>query len=110
LWLPVLSANTLDNRRICRHNHDVNHEILLKAFSAVAQPGLLPIRILAIFALLTVISAFVYVLRHLKKIEKTIVADNLVPGQRGPRNNVVLIMCAIPIIVVSLLVYLIINA
>ena len=88
----------------------MNHEILLKAFSAVAQPGLLPIRILAIFALLTVISAFVYVLRHLKKIEKTIVADNLVPGQRGPRNNVVLIMCAIPIIVVSLLVYLIINA
>jgi hypothetical protein len=30
--------------------------------------------------------------------------------QRGPRNNMVLMMCAIPIIVVSLLLYLIINA
>ena len=88
----------------------MSHEILLSAFFAVAPPALLPIRILAVIALVAVISAFIYVLRHLKKIEQTIVADNLVPAQRGPRNNTVLIICAIPIIVVALLLYLIINA
>lgn len=76
----------------------------------MARPELLPIRILAVIALVAVIIAFIYVLRHLKKIEKTIAADNLVPVQRGPRKNMVLMVCAIPIIVVSLLVYLIINA
>jgi hypothetical protein len=75
----------------------------------LATDPLLPIRILAIIALLAVISAFVYVLRHLNKIERTIAADNLVPAPRGPRNNMVLIICAIPIIVTGLLVFLILN-
>jgi hypothetical protein len=79
-------------------------------FVAATRPELLPIRIVAAIALIAVISAFVYVLRHLKKIEQTIVADNLVPVERGPRNNVVLIICAIPIIVVTLLLFLIIKA
>lgn len=61
-------------------------------------------------ALVAVILAFVYVLRHLKKIEQMIVTDNLVPAERGPRNNVVLIICAIPIVVVTLLLFLIITA
>lgn len=76
---------------------------------AVSDP-LLSIRILAVIALMAVIVAFIYVLRHLKKIEKTIVTDNLVPGERGPRNNMVLIICAIPIIVIALLLFLIVNA
>ncbi len=88
----------------------MNHEILVSPFFAVARPALLPIRILAVVALVAVISAFVYVLRHLKKIERTIEADDLVPIQRGPRNNMVLMICIIPIIVVSVLLYLIINA
>jgi hypothetical protein len=44
-----------------------------------------------------------------EKIERTIVADNLMPLERGPRNNMVLIVCAIPIVVVALLLFLIIN-
>jgi hypothetical protein len=74
-----------------------------------ATDPLLPIRILAIIALVAVIAAFIYVLRHLKRIERTIAADNLVPAQRGPRNNMVLIICAIPIIVTTLLLFLIFN-
>ena len=75
----------------------------------VADP-LRPIRILAIIALLAVIAAFVYVLRHLRKIERTIVADDLIPPLRGPRNNLVLIICAVPIIIVTLLLFLIFKA
>jgi hypothetical protein len=76
----------------------------------LATDPLLPIRILAGIALIAVVSAFIYVLRHLRKIEKAINADNLVPTQPGPRDNMVLMICAIPIIVVSLLLFLIIKA
>lgn len=71
---------------------------------------LLPIRIMAVIALIVVIGSFVYVLRHLKKIERTIAADNLVPAERGPRNNVVLMICVLPIIVTTLLLFLILKA
>ncbi len=79
-----------------------------KLILAMADP-LMPIRILAVIALIAAIVAFIYVLRHLKKIEKTIATDNLVPAERGPRNNMVLMVCAIPIIVVALLLFLIVN-
>lgn len=82
----------------------------MRTLILAAPSGLLPIRILAMVALVAVILAFVYVLRHLKKIEQMIVTDNLVPAERGPRNNVVLIICAIPIVVVTLLLFLIITA
>jgi hypothetical protein len=75
-----------------------------------AADALLPIRIVASIALVAVLVAFLYVLSHLKKIEQTIVSDNLVPTRRGPRNNVVLIICAVPIIVVTLLLFLILKA
>jgi undecaprenyl pyrophosphate phosphatase UppP len=74
-----------------------------------AADQLLPVRIVAGIALVAVIVAFVHVLRHLKSIEQTIVKDDLVPAERGPRNNVLLIICAIPIIVVTLLFYLVIK-
>jgi len=64
---------------------------------------------MAILALLAVIVAFIYVVRHLKKIERTIVAYDLVPSESGPRHNVVLIICAVPIILVALLLFLIIT-
>jgi hypothetical protein len=54
------------------------------------------------------ICACVYVLRHLRKIEKTIVADNLVPSELGARNNMVLMICAIPLVITALLLYLVI--
>ena len=72
--------------------------------------ALLPIRILAVVALAAVIAAFVYVLTHLRKIEQTLAADDLIPERRGPRHNVVLIVCAIPIVLVALLLFLIVNA
>jgi hypothetical protein len=77
---------------------------------AAAADQLLPVRVLAMVALAAVILSFVYVARHLKQIERTIKADNLVPAERGPRNNVVLMICIIPIIVVSLLLFLVIKA
>jgi hypothetical protein len=57
-----------------------------------------------------VIVTFVHVLRHLREIERGIAAENLIPTQLGPRNNLVLIVCAIPIIVVGLLLFLVIKA
>jgi hypothetical protein len=77
---------------------------------AAAPPALMPIRIVAGVALCAVIIAFVYVLRHLKQIERTIAADDLVPTERGPRNNMVLITCAIPIVIMALLLFLIVKA
>ena len=70
----------------------------------------MPIRTLAIVALVAVIAVFIHVLRHLKKIERTIVADKLIPAQRGPRNNLVLIICAVPIVIITLLLFLVIKA
>jgi hypothetical protein len=75
-----------------------------------ASDPLIAIRIVAGVALVAVIVAFVHVLRHLKQIEQTIVKDDLVPTERGPRNNVLLMVCAIPIVVVALLLFLIIKA
>lgn len=79
------------------------------AFIAAADP-LLPIRIVAGVALVAVIAVFVYVLRHLRQIERTIAADDIVPKERGPRNNMVLIVCALPVIVIILLLFLIAKA
>lgn len=76
----------------------------------LAVDPLLPIRVLAVVALLAVIAAFIYVLRHLQKIERMIAADDLLPAQRGPRNNVVLIVCTVPIVVMTLLLFLILKA
>jgi hypothetical protein len=76
----------------------------------LAADPLLPIRVLAVIALLAVVAAFVYVVAHLRKIEGLIVRDDLVPERRGPRHNVVLILCAVPIVVITLLLFLIIKA
>jgi hypothetical protein len=75
----------------------------------LATDPLLPVRIVAGIAFIAMICAFVYVLRHLRKIEKTIVADNLVPSELGPRNNMVLMICAIPLVITALLLYLVIT-
>jgi hypothetical protein len=76
----------------------------------LAADALLPIRVLAVVALVAVIVAFLYVVTHLRKIEGMIVSDNLVPTGRGPRNNMVLIACAVPILVILLLVFLVLKA
>lgn len=75
----------------------------------LATDPLLPIRILAGVAFVAMSCAFLYVLRHLRKIEETLIADNLVPGELGSRNNMVLMVCLIPLIVTALLLFLIIK-
>jgi hypothetical protein len=75
----------------------------------LATDPLLPVRIVAGIAFIAMICAFVYLLRHLRKIEKTISTDNLVPSELGARNNMVLMVCLIPIIITALLLYLIIT-
>jgi hypothetical protein len=75
----------------------------------LAADPLLAVRIVAMIAFIAMICAFVYVFRHLRQIENTIVRDNLVPSELGPRNNMVLMVCLIPIIVTALLLYLIIK-
>lgn len=39
-----------------------------------------------------------------------IAADDVVPKERGPRNNVVLIICAVPIVVTLSLLFLVLKA
>jgi hypothetical protein len=40
---------------------------------------------------------------------ETIVADNLVPNELGPRNNMMLMVCLIPLIATALFLYLVIE-
>jgi hypothetical protein len=75
----------------------------------LATDPLLPVRIVAGIAFIAMICAYIYVLRHLRRIEKTIVADNLVPSELGARNNMVLMVCLIPLIATALLLYLVIK-
>ena len=49
----------------------------------LATDPLLPVRIMATIAFITMVCAFVYVLRHLRKIEKTLAADQLIPHRSG---------------------------
>jgi len=86
--------------------------ILIQSTDSIlaAAPELLPVRIIAAIALIAVIIAFVHVLRHLKSIERTVVKDDLMPAERGPRDNMLLLVCAIPIFVVALLLYLVMKA
>jgi hypothetical protein len=78
--------------------------------SPAAPAALTPIRVVAAIALLGVIGAFVYVVRHLKKIEGEIIADDLVPTNRGPRNNMIFIVSMVTFVVVCLLLFLIVKA
>ena len=75
----------------------------------MAADPLLPIRILAIIALIAVVWTFIHVLLHLRSARRTISRDDLLPPEMGARENMLLIVCAIPIIVVSLLVFLIVK-
>jgi len=76
----------------------------------LATDPLLPIRILSGMALVAVLATFAYVLRHLRQIERRIARDNLIPNELGPRNNLALMVCIIPIIVTSVLLFLVLKA
>lgn len=81
----------------------------IRAMELLATDPLLPVRIVAAIAFIAMVCAYVYVLRHLRKIEKTIVADSLVASELGARNNIVLMVCLIPLIATALLLYLVIT-
>lgn len=86
------------------------HSVMTNYAVFLAADPLMPIRVLAVIALIAVVAAFIYVVTHLRKIEGMIASDNLVPARRGPRNNMVLIACAVPIVVMTLLLFLILKA
>jgi hypothetical protein len=86
------------------------HTGIFLQIAAAAPAALAPIRIMAGLALAVVIGVAVYVLRHLKKIENEIVADELIPAERGARSNMVFIVCAVTFLVVCLLLFLIFKA
>ena len=74
-----------------------------------ANNPLLPLRVVAILALAILILGFFWLHRHLRQVEKTIVADDLVPAKGGPRNNAIFILCAFALVLTILLLFLIIN-
>ena len=76
----------------------------------LAADPLLSLRIVAGTAFTAMVCAYAYVLRHLRQIEKTIVADNLVPSELGARNNTVLMVCLVPLVISALLLYLALKA
>jgi len=76
----------------------------------LAADPLLPLRIVAGIGFVAMLIAYLHVLRHLRQIEKTIVADNLVPRELGARNNTVLMVCLVPLVLTALLLYLALKA
>ena len=83
------------------------HETFRTVIFVPADP-LLPIRILVIVALIAMIFTFLHVLRHLRKIRRTVARDDLVPRELAARDNI--IVCAVPLIVASLLLFLVETA
>lgn len=80
------------------------------SIGATAPAALFPLRIMAGIALMLVLAVFVWVLRHLRQVEDTIIADDLVPAGSGARSNMMLIGCAVTFLIVSLLLFLLIKA
>ena len=72
--------------------------------------ALLPIRILASLGLIGVWNIFHWVLRHRRRLTRLAYEDQVVPDLRGPRNNLILLACAITAIISSLLLFLVIAA
>ena len=69
-----------------------------------------PIRVIAGLGLIGVWNIFHWVLRHRRGLTRLAYEDQAVPDLRGPRNNLVLIACAITAVVSSLLLFLVIAA
>lgn len=72
---------------------------------AAAPAALFPIRVVAAIALAGVVLLFVHVLRHVKKIGREFVAEDLIPAMRGPCNNLIFVASALTFVVASLLVF-----
>jgi hypothetical protein len=75
-----------------------------------APAALFPLRVMAGVALVVVLGVFVWVLRHLRKVEDAIIADDLVPAESGARGNMMFIVCAVTFLIVALLLFLLIKA
>lgn len=83
---------------------------MLNLFSNEAPEMLIPFRIVAGVALIGVICLFIFVVRHIRGIERLIVKYNLEPELRGPRYNAIFIICMVTLVITSLLVYLVLKA
>jgi hypothetical protein len=84
-------------------------------FSSLAQEVVTParsgapLRVIASILLLVMLCGVIYVLRNLGKVKRELVADDLMPSTRGPRNNMVLVVCAVSFVVICLLLFLVVK-
>ncbi len=83
--------------------------VLAQETVAPARSGA-PLRVFAAILLVAILCAVVYVLRHLTKVKQEIADDDLLPTERGPRNNMVFIVCAVTFVAVCLLLFLLVKA
>lgn len=89
---------------------------LLPLFATLAQNTVTParsgapLRVLAAIMLVGILCTFIYVLRHLSKIKNELADDDIVPDEKGPRNNMIFIVCAVAFIAVCLLLFLVVKA
>ena len=83
--------------------------VLAEQTVAPARSGA-PLRVLAAILLILIFSGIVYVIRHLTQVERTLKSDDLVPSERGARDNMIFIVCAVTLFAVGLLLFLLVKA
>lgn len=69
-----------------------------------------PLRVFAAILLVAILCGLVWVLRHLGKLKRELTDDDAIPTERGPRNNMVLVVCALAFAAVCLLLFLVVKA
>ena len=69
-----------------------------------------PLRVFAAILLVGILCALIYVLRHLAGVKKELKDDDVLRTERGPRNNMIFIVCAVTFIAVCLLLFLLLKA
>ncbi|MFL6594522.1 MAG: hypothetical protein ACJ8HQ_03670 [Chthoniobacterales bacterium] len=87
----------------------MNLLILAQETVAPARSGA-PLRVFAAILLVAVLCGLVWVLRHLGKIKRELAEDDVIPTERGPRKNMILVVCALTFAAVCLLLLLIVKA
>lgn len=84
-------------------------ETIAQTTVAPARSGA-PLRVLAAILLVAMICGVIYLVRHFARVKREIIADDLVPAQRGPRNNMILVVCALTFVAFCLLLFLLVKA
>ncbi|HEY0369026.1 MAG TPA: hypothetical protein VGC85_05475 [Chthoniobacterales bacterium] len=69
-----------------------------------------PLRVFAAILLVLILSTVIYVLRHLTKVKEELREDDIVPTERGARDNMLFLVCAVTFLAVCLLLFLLVKA